>query len=97
MKDIRINSKDIVEENYDRLVNFLNFYEYDFKEIDERDEMLSDLSHYVCNDGDELPRILDTLLEYDGDSDNVYEICPDIILWQPVENWSYSQLMGAIS
>ncbi len=32
------------------------------KVIGERDEMLGNLSHYICNEGHELPRILDELL-----------------------------------
>lgn len=64
--------------------------------IDERDEMLDSLGYYISNDTEELPAILDTLIAYDGESDDLDEICPDLTLWQPVQYWTYSQLMGAI-
>lgn len=62
----------------------------------ERDEMLDNLGYYVCNEPSELPDILDTLLAYEGDSTDLEEICPDLILWEKVETWDYLQLMGVI-
>ena len=62
----------------------------------QKDEMLDHLGYYICNDQEELPAILDTLLAYNGDSTDLDEICPDLVLWEKVENWDYSQLMAAI-
>lgn len=65
------------------------------KVIDERVEMLDSLGFYAINDSSELPGILDKLLAAkDADLD---DIVPELNLWQNVENWSYQDLMAAIS
>jgi len=97
MKDIKINSKDLGDERYEYLVQFLKDCEYDFVELDDRSEMLDSLGYYLSNDGGELPAILDTLLAYNGDSDNLDDICPELILWCEVDHWGYETLMAAIS
>lgn len=97
MKDIKINSKDLGDERYNYLIQFLKDCEYDFVEVDDRSEMLDSLGYYICNDQEELPAILDTLLAYDGDSTDLDEICPDLVLWEQVDHWGYETLMAAIS
>jgi hypothetical protein len=64
--------------------------------ITDRDRMLDSLAYYLVNDSEELPEILDRLLTYDGDSNDLGEICPELVLWQNVEGWSFNDLMGAI-
>lgn len=97
MKDIKINSKELGDEKYEYLIQFLKDCEYDFVEIDERAEMLDTLGFYLSNDSEELPAILDTLLAYNGDSDDLDEICQEISLWHEVDHWGYETLMAAIS
>jgi hypothetical protein len=67
------------------------------KVVEDKDERLDSLGYYVCNDQEELPAILETLLAYNGDSTDLDEICPELVLWEKVQDWDYSQLMGAIS
>jgi hypothetical protein len=58
--------------------------------------MLYSLAYYLVNDSEDLPEILDTLLAYNGDSNDLSVICPKLVLWQNVEGWSFNDLMGAI-
>lgn len=67
------------------------------KVIDKRSEMLDNLGFYISNDQSELPGILDKLLAYDEEDGDLVEICPELILWQNVESWTYMDLIGAIS
>jgi muconolactone delta-isomerase len=67
------------------------------KLITERETMLDNLGFYAINDSDELPAILDKLLAAKDTDADLYEICPELELWQNVENWSYNDLMAAIS
>jgi len=67
------------------------------KVITERDEMLDSLGFYAINDSTELPAILDKLLAAKDTDADLDEIVPELELWQNVENWSYNDLMGAIS
>lgn len=64
--------------------------------ISERDEMLDNLAYYSANDPGDLPAILDKLLAYKGDSNDLEEICPEFCPWEQVEFWDYKTLMGAI-
>jgi hypothetical protein len=66
------------------------------KVIDKRTEMLDSLGFYISNDQSELPGILDKLLSCKDTDADLEEICPELILWQNVENWTYNDLMGAI-
>ena len=64
----------------------------------QREEMLDNLAYYVCNDRKELPEILDKLLSYKGQGRiNASDSVDGIIMWEPVQNWDYKTLMGAIS
>jgi len=67
------------------------------KLITERDTMLDNLGFYAINDSSELPAILDKLLAAKDTDTGLDVICPELELWQNVENWSYNDLMGAIS
>ena len=67
------------------------------KVVDERAEMLDSLGFYLSNDSEELPAILDTLLAYNGESDDLDDICPELSLWHEVDHWGYETLMAAIS
>lgn len=97
MKDIKINSKELGDERYEYLIQFLKDCEYDFVEIDERAEMLDSLGFYAINTSDELPAILDKLLAHDEEDGDLNFICPELTLWQNVESWTYMDLMAAIS
>lgn len=96
MKDIKINSKELGDERYEYLIQFLKDCEYDFVEIDERAEMLDNLGFYLSNDEEELPAILDKLLAAKDTDADLDDIVPELELWQNVENWTYNDLMGAI-
>ena len=67
------------------------------KVIDERAEMLDSLGFYAINDSGELPAILDKLLAAKDTDADLDTICPELELWQNVENWTYNDLIGAIS
>jgi len=98
MKDkIEINCIGIGDDRYEYLTQFLRDCEYEYKEIDKRDEMLDSLGFYAINDSKELPAILDKLLAAKDTDADLDEIVPELELWQNVENWSYNDLMGAIS
>ena len=68
------------------------------KLITERDTMMDNLGFYAVNDSDELPDILDKLLAYKGNGNmRATDAVEELNLWQNVENWTYHDLMGAIS
>jgi hypothetical protein len=96
MKTVTVNCKSLNDERYEYLIQFLKDCKYDYKEENDRDRMLDSLTYYLVNDSEELPEILDRLLAYDGDSNDLGEICPELVLWQNVEGWSFNNLMGAI-
>jgi hypothetical protein len=96
MKKVTINCKNLNDERYEYLIQFLKDCKYDYKEENDRDRMLDSLAYYLVNDSEDLPEILDRLLAYDGDSNDLGEICPKLVLWQNVEGWSFNDLMGAI-
>ena len=69
-----------------------------FRESNEnRERMLLNLGQYLSNDFSELSDILDSLLSYHGDKNvSIDEVNENIILFQPFENWNYSELMSAL-
>lgn len=96
MKKLTINTENLSEEKLEYLIQFLKDCEYQYYGIGAKQEMLQNLRYFICNDSGEHEQILDKLLSYKGDSDNLSEIVPELVLWQEVENWSYRDLIGAI-
>lgn len=96
MKKLTINTENLSEEKLEYLIQFLKDCEYQYYVIGVKQEMLQNLGYFICNDSGEHEQILDKLLSYKGDSNNLSEIIPELILWQEVENWSYRDLIGAI-
>lgn len=98
MKKIIIDPHYCSREEYEELTEYLTSKSWDFKILDERAEMLDSLGFYAVNNSDELPDILDKLLDYKGDGNiRATDVVEELELWQNVEHWNYNDLMGAIS